>query len=59
MPPVLWFFESPVTAFVRMSFAGPGVNERRLLSRELVAEDPSSPTTEIKAIRAGKIASTP
>ena len=51
--------ERPVTALVRMSFAGPGVNDWRFVSSEFVADDPRSPTTETSAISAGKIESTP
>jgi hypothetical protein len=59
MPPALRFLERPLTALVRMSFAGPGVNVCRLVSSEFVADEPSSPTTEMSAISAGKIESTP
>ena len=56
---MLRFFESSLTALVRMSLAGPGVNALRLSSRVLVADWPTRPTIEISAISAGKIDRTP
>src|SRR5690349_24785195 len=58
-PPALRFFERPVTALVRMSLAGPGVNAWRFVSSEFVAAEPSRRTTEASALCGGKTDSTP
>jgi hypothetical protein len=43
-------------ALVKMALAGPGAAELMLSISACVAEWPSSPTTEISAMSAGKIA---